>query len=65
MAYIARKSEDELCIWNFIGIPGNEETVEDLGLDGRIILKCTLKKKVVKMWMGFNWFRMGSNGKLL
>ena len=29
----------------------------------RIILKCILKKRNRKEWIGFMWFRMGNNGK--
>jgi hypothetical protein len=30
----------------------------DIGIDGRIICKYTFKKQVVKMWIGFIWFRI-------
>jgi hypothetical protein len=31
-----------------------------LGVDGRIILKWSLKKEDVRMWNGFNWLRIWS-----
>jgi hypothetical protein len=36
-----------------------------LGIDWRIILKWILKKKDVKMWIGFIWHRTGYNGWFL
>jgi hypothetical protein len=35
---------------------------EDLGIDGRIILKCIIKKKGATVWTGFIWFRTGASG---
>jgi hypothetical protein len=37
----------------------------DLGIEGRTILKWTLKKQSVKSWTGFIWRRIGSSGELL
>jgi hypothetical protein len=34
----------------------------DLGIDGRIILKCTLKKRDVRAWTGLVWLRARRNG---
>jgi hypothetical protein len=36
---------------------------EDLGLDGRIILKLILKKYVGRAWTGFIWLRTETNGE--
>lgn len=36
--------------------------LEDLGLDGNIILKCTFKKSVGRTWTGLIWPRVGMNG---
>jgi hypothetical protein len=38
---------------------------EDLGIDGRIILNFILGIQVLRMWIGFVWFRIGSSGGLL
>jgi hypothetical protein len=37
----------------------------NLGIGGKIILKCMLKKQSVTMWTGFIWVRRGSNGLFL
>jgi hypothetical protein len=39
--------------------------LEDLGVDGRIILRCVLKKKGVRVWTGFIWLKIGISGGLL
>jgi len=39
--------------------------LDDLGVDGRIILKNVLMKLGVRMWTGFIWLRIGISGRLL
>jgi hypothetical protein len=38
---------------------------EDLGVDGEIILEWILGKECGKLWTGFIWLRIGTNGGLL
>jgi hypothetical protein len=38
---------------------------EDLGIDGRRILKCILKKQVGSVRAGLNWFRIVIIGRML
>jgi len=39
--------------------------LEDRGVDGRIILRCILKKWDVEAWTGLIWLRIGRGGGLL
>jgi hypothetical protein len=39
--------------------------MEDLGIDGRIILEWILGKYSEKVWAGFIWLRIGTGGGLL
>jgi len=39
--------------------------LEDLGLDGKIILKCILKTWDGKSWTGLIWLRIGIGGGIL
>jgi hypothetical protein len=39
--------------------------LEDLGVDGRIILECILGKKDGNVWTGFIWLRIGKIAGLL
>jgi hypothetical protein len=38
------------------------DNLEDVGIDGRIMLKWILEKY---LWAGFIWFRIGPSGELL
>jgi hypothetical protein len=38
---------------------------EDPGVDGRIILRCILKKWDVGVWTGLSWLRIGTGGEHL
>jgi hypothetical protein len=37
---------------------------EDVGVDGRIILKWILGNSDLGVWIGFIWFRIGKIGEL-
>jgi hypothetical protein len=41
------------------------ENLEDLDMDGRIILKGAFKKLDVEAWTGLIWLRIGTGGGLL
>jgi len=45
--------------------PNGRNHSEDVGADGRIILKLILSKHGGKLWIGFIWFGKGTTGRLL
>jgi len=42
------------------GKPKTRDRLEDLGVDGRIALKCILNKQYMSVWSGFIWIRIGN-----
>jgi hypothetical protein len=48
-----------------IGKPERKNHSEDQGVDGRIILKCTVKEYNVRVWTVSIWLRTWTSGGLL
>jgi hypothetical protein len=42
-----------------------EDLLEELGVDGRIILELIFEKLCKNMWIGFVWLRIGTNSGLM
>jgi hypothetical protein len=56
----------ESCIQGFgVETLGEETTLEDLGTDGKITLKCIFMKWDGGTWTGLIWLRIGTGGGLL
>jgi hypothetical protein len=45
--------------------PEGRDYLEDLEVDGRIMLEWILEKERWKLWTGFMWCRRGTTGRLL
>jgi hypothetical protein len=41
---------------------GGRDHLEDTDVDGKIILKWSLGKLCLKVWIGFIWLRIGTGG---
>jgi hypothetical protein len=50
--------------WALLGKPERKNHLEDLGVDGRIMLKWILKKSVGGSWTGLKWLRIRTGGGL-
>jgi hypothetical protein len=49
----------------FVGTPEGKSHLEDLGMDGKSLLKWICKKWDGKVWIGLVWLRMGTRGGLV
>jgi hypothetical protein len=45
--------------------PKGRGNMEDLVIDGRMILRRILQKQDVRVWTGFVWLRIGISGGLV
>jgi len=45
-----------------VGKPEGKRTLEDPGVDGRIILRWILRQSDVGAWTGSSWLRIGTGG---
>jgi hypothetical protein len=48
-----------------VGEPKETVHLEDVSVDGRIILKSILKKPFARAWIGLFWLRIETSGGLL
>jgi len=55
----------ERCIQGFSGEMRERNQLEDLGIDGRIILKWMLRKWGGGLWTGLIWLKIRTGGRLL
>jgi hypothetical protein len=57
--------ENKRAYKGLVGKPEESHDLEDIGVDGRIILKCALKKQDGTSLTGFVWLRADINDRLL
>jgi hypothetical protein len=63
--HVARRERCEMhTIFWWVNLKGRYY-LEDLGIDGNIILEWILRKLGVRVWNVFTWLRIGTNGGLL
>ena len=59
--HVTRRGSGEVHKGFWWGTPRVKSQLEDLGVEGRIILKCILKKWD-GAWTGLMWLRIGAGG---
>jgi hypothetical protein len=64
VGHVVRMGERTGAYMGLVGKPEGKNHVEDLGVDGRIILQCMLKKSFGKVWTGVIWLKIGASGGL-
>jgi len=60
--YVARKGEGRDTYRMLVGRPEGKNHFQDLGVDGRIILKWIFKRLDEEFCTGFIWFGLGRGG---
>jgi hypothetical protein len=53
----------ENCIKNLVGNLRDRDFLEELGIDGRIILERILRKYLLRLWTAFVWLKVMSSGE--
>jgi len=61
--HVARFGEAKYALF-FVGNVSETDNLEDLAVDGRILLKWSLKELYVKTCTGLNWLRRGKNWRV-
>jgi hypothetical protein len=65
MEYVARIRKMRNTYKLPVGKPEGRDHADDLGINEKIILKCTSGTQVWKLWIEFTWFRTGIGCELL
>jgi hypothetical protein len=60
--HVARMGRREVHIGFWWGNLRLRKNLEDLGVDGRIILRWIFWEWDVRLWIGWSWFRIGTDG---
>jgi len=59
------EGREERCVQSLVGKDEGKKDLEDRGIEGKIILKWTLKKRDRRAWIGLMWLNIGPSGGLL
>jgi hypothetical protein len=63
--HVARRRERSDVHRVLVGNLSEKDNLEDPGVDGRIILRWSIRKWDVGVWTGSNWLRIGTVGRQL